>query len=89
MNTAQEILKKHTGHSHGLMDCSVIEAMKEYAQLIAQQALNNASENAKVLTKNLDTENELEVICWTNERNVKFSVSKSSITNPDNIPLTI
>src|SRR5690606_34723483 len=55
--------------------------------LRAKESLDNAGENSKVLTKNTETGNELEVISWTDARNVKFSVSKQSITNENNIPL--
>lgn len=42
MKTAEEILKKHTGHAHGLMSASTIEAMKEYYKEVAREALKNA-----------------------------------------------
>ena len=60
--------------------------MQEYATEYAKEALRLASENARVMTKNIDTENELEVLSWTDSRNVKFSVSKQSILSENNLP---
>lgn len=56
-----------------------------YAKECVKASLERASENARVMTKNTDTGNELEVLSWTDSRNVKFSVSKQSILNEDNI----
>ncbi len=49
MKTAEEILKKNTGHAYGLiMDTMVIQSMKEFALEVAKEALRNAAENAIV-----------------------------------------
>lgn len=63
------------------------EVSKTYAKECVKASLEKASENARVMTKNIDTENELEVLSWTDSRNIKFSVSKQSILNEDNIVL--
>lgn len=62
------------------------EVAKIYSTEYAKEALRLASENARVMTKNIDTENELEVLSWTDSRNVKFTMSKQSILSEDNLP---
>lgn len=84
-NRAFEILEDLTYEY--MSKIRVVEAMKQYAKECVKASLEKASENARVMTKNIDTENELEVLSWTDSRNVKFSVSKQSISNEDNIVL--
>lgn len=45
MKTAEEILKKHTGHAHGLMGATQISAMKEYAIAVSIEVLQAAISN--------------------------------------------
>lgn len=48
MKTAEEILKEHIGHAHGLMDYTQIKAMKAYAKQVSEQALKDASDNVNL-----------------------------------------
>lgn len=111
MKTAEEILKKHYDILTGgdteewedfdedtkSKEC-MLNAMKEYAQSVAQQAIENASENVKLVISNYKANNK--GICGWVETELKDNLfiindganivaSKSSITNPDNIPITI
>ncbi len=84
-NRALDVLDENT--KEYMSKVRVLEAMKQYAKECVQASLERAIENARVMTKNVDTGNELEVLSWTDSRNVKFSVSKQSILNEDNIVL--
>ena len=84
-NRAFEILDENT--KEYISKIRVLEAMRQYAKECVKASLERASVNARVMTKNILTENELEVLSWTDSRNVKFSVSKQSILNEDNIVL--
>lgn len=61
----------------------IIESMKEYAKLVAQQALENASKNVKMQQGSLRPQNNQIDYVGTHY----MMIDKSSITNPDNIPL--
>lgn len=76
MKTAEEILKKNTGHAYGLiMDAMVIQSMKEFALEVAKEALKNAADNTKITGD------------WDNEiHDVVHSVDKKSILSETNIP---
>ncbi|WP_293933114.1 hypothetical protein [Sphingobacterium sp. UBA6645] len=76
MKEAEEILFNHiskdvcVGFQTGMVG-SIVNAMKEYAQQVAQQALENAAETIK-------HDNFRSFDGWNN--------SVKAITNPDNIP---
>lgn len=48
MKTAEEILKEHTGHAHGLMYASVINAMKAYAKQVGEKVRQDCADNAQL-----------------------------------------
>lgn len=86
MKTAEEILKNHTGHAHGLMDYTVIEAMKEYAKEVAKQALINASESSTIKKSLLyHPKSILGEKCHETDEFV-ITVDHESILNESNIP---
>ncbi len=84
-NRALDILDENT--KEYMSKVRVLEAMKQYAKECVKASLEKTSANARVMTKNIDTENELEVLSWTDSGNIKFSVSKQSILNDSNIVL--
>lgn len=98
MKKTEEILKKWYNPLHGMgeiAELQITEAMKEYAKLVAKQTLENASENVKLVISNYKANNK--GICGWVETELKDNLfiindgtnivaSKSSITNPDNIP---
>lgn len=69
MKTAEEILKKNTGHSYGLiMDALVIQSMKEYAIEVAKEALKNAKEKVEYEYK--DYEEQIDYDFISDESNI-------------------
>lgn len=89
MKTLEQTLKKWYNPLHGINDMALIqitEAMKEYAEEYAREALRLASENSRVMAKNIDDGHMLEVLSWTVSGNIKFSVSKQSILSENNLP---
>ena len=48
VRSAEEVLKKHTGHAHGLMDKTTIDAMNEWAEIKLQEYRNQPVSDEKV-----------------------------------------
>lgn len=80
MKTAEEILKEHTGHAHGLMDHTQILAMKEYAKQVAEKTLYQAYCNSKIKVES-DFGLPSELYDNFNSENYLLSIDKKSILN--------
>ena len=84
-----------------LWDCGIFEIEKHYEKvikLVAQQGFKNAAENVKLVISNYKAndkgicgwiETELKDNLFIINDGANIVASKSSITNPDNIPITI
>lgn len=93
IKSAEQILEKWYNPLHGIGEIAklqIIEAMKEYAKLIGQKSLENASNKSQEMLYYIDDENTTNVgILNLNHRRLQtcYAVPKQTILNKNNIPL--